>query len=349
MKKTPLLLLQLASVTTITSISVLAGPPEKTKPIKHDPPPVSVGAAAETSDARFVYDEQRSVPGRPVLVAPEQAANLISRFKTAYPGMGNPRIALYVNRELVDENSGLKLASRTEKSQVNATEVKSEFKVDPNAPQQNSGTSIPSASNVTIVGDVSGTRNRFPGSENVNTRSEKATHENTYKLNQKNAPSLADKQTVRDVERLFGRPLRMAGANLADQKVASQLLGEKPLSELKGGGEQARKDREALEKVADVAIEILISSRNITVPEVSGDTTYVLPDIQATAVRLSDARVLGQATATDIIGKDRYAGTIARQFDVREIAEATALALMEDMLLNAGPSSDANAPTGNIK
>src|SRR5262245_39633839 len=31
--------------------------------------------------------------------------------------------------------------------------------------------------------------------------------------------ALADKQTVRDVERLFGRPLRMGGASLSDQRI----------------------------------------------------------------------------------------------------------------------------------
>lgn len=328
MKRSSLLL------ATLTSCSVLAGPPEQPKPIKQEPPRVYIGAAPAISGETFIYGEQKPTGGRPVLVAPEQANNLITRFKAAYPKMGQPRFALYVNRELVDEQSGLKLTGRTERSQFNATEVKNEFKADPNAPAQAAPATIPSASNVTIVGDVSGARHRPPGAENVQTKTEKTTHENTYKLNEKTAPSLADKQTVRDVERLFGRPLRMAGANLADQKVAAQLLGDRPLKDLQGTSEQARRDRDALKDVADVAVEILISSRNVTVSELSGDNTYTLPDIQATAVRLSDSRILGQATATDIIGKDRYAGNIARNFDVREIAEATALALMEDMLLN---------------
>ena len=321
---------------TSASLSLLAGPPEQPKPIKQDPPPVSVGAAPASTDEKFIYEPQKPAAGRPVLVAPEQAKDLIERFKAAYPKLGLPRIVLYVNRELVDESSGLKLTGRTERNQQNTTEVKNEFKADTNgAPHTGtSGTAIPSASNVTIVGDVNGQRNRVPGSENISTRTEKAAHENTFKLNEKTQATLADKQTVRDVERLFGRPLRMAGANLADQRVGTQLLADRPLKDLQAGSEQARKDREALGKIADVAIEILISSRNVTVAELSGDNTYVLPDIQATAVRLSDAKVLGQATATDIIGKDRYAGNIARTFDVREIAEATALALMEDMLVN---------------
>jgi hypothetical protein len=294
-------------------------------------PPVTFNNSNLTSGETYVYD-QKPVTGRPVLIAPETAKALVDRFKANYAKLGSPRMVVYVNRDLVDETSGVKLAERKERVQSNATEVKSEYKADPNAPQ--TSTTIPSASNVTIVGDVSGNRNNIPGSGNVNTKTEKSTQENTYRNTEKTGATLADKQTVRDVERLFGRPLRMAGASIADQRVATQLLAGRPLQKLQTEAEQARKDREALGKIADVAVEILISSRQMTVPEVSGDKTYSVPDIQATAIRLSDSRVMGQATASDIIGKDQYAGRIVRNFDVREIAEATALALMEDMLLN---------------
>ena len=126
------------------------------------------------------------------------------------------------------------------------------------------------------------------------------------------APTLADQQTVREIERLVGRVFRNAGAQLVD--------------------EQGGKDRDALAKIADIAIEILISSRNVTVPQVSGDVTYPVPDIQATAIRLKDATIVGQAAASDVIGKGIQAGRVVQQYDVRDITEATALALMEDML-----------------
>jgi hypothetical protein len=316
-----------------TTIPLLAAPPEKSKPIKHDPPPISTAPVQNKPAEQFIY-EQKPMAGRPVLIAPEQAQKLIERFKAGYPKLGSPRFAIYVNRELVDESSGLKLSGRTERIQNNSTDIKTEFKVDPNAPKP-APTTIPGGGNVTIVGDVNGlNRNNVPGAGNVTTKTEKSTQENSYKANEKTVVTLADKQTMRDVERLFGRPLRMGGANLADQRLATQLIADKPLQYLSTEGEQARKDREALSKITDAVIEVLISSRQVTVTELSGDKTYVLPDIQATALRLSDSKILGQATATDIIGKDRYAGNIARNFDVREIAEATALALMEDMLLN---------------
>lgn len=158
----------------------------------------------------------------------------------------------------------------------------------------------------------------------------KTTGTNTYKRKDAPAPTLADQQTVREIERLFGRAFRHAGAQLADQQVAASLLPDEPGAHLVG--DHAAKDRKALANIADIAIEVLISSRNLTVPEVSGDTTYPVPDIQATAIRLKDAAIVGQSAASDIIGKGVQAGRVIRQFDVRDITEATALALMEDML-----------------
>jgi hypothetical protein len=153
---------------------------------------------------------------------------------------------------------------------------------------------------------------------------------NAYKVKESASPRLADQQTVREIERLFGRAFRNAGAQLADQAVAASLLPEQAGAHLLG--DSAAKDRHALANIADLAIEVLISSRSITVPEVAGDTTYPVPDIQATAIRLKDAAIVGQAAASDIVGRGAQAGHVVRQFSVQEITEATALALMEDML-----------------
>lgn len=152
---------------------------------------------------------------------------------------------------------------------------------------------------------------------------------NTYRTKDGTAPSLADQQTAREIERLFGRVFRHAGAQLADQKIAASLLPDDGAHLV---GEGAAKDRQALSNIADVAIEVLISSRNINVPEVSGDAAYPVPDIQATAIRLKDAAIIGQAAASDVIGKGVQAGRVVKQFSVQDITEATAIALMEDML-----------------
>jgi hypothetical protein len=163
-----------------------------------------------------------------------------------------------------------------------------------------------------------------------NDASLKTSGTNTYKQKEAAAPALADQQTVREIERLFGRAFRHAGAQLADHKTASSLLPETPGTHLVG--DHAARDRQALSKIADIAIEVLISSRNLIVPEVSGDVTYPVPDIQATAIRLKDAAIVGQAAASDVIGKGVQAGRAVRQFGVQDITEATAIALMDDML-----------------
>ena len=203
-----------------------------------------------------------------------------------------------------------------------------------NAAQPINTVTINAGGAVTLPGGT--LQNQVPqGPGKVTTTNERQTRDNRFTDTARPEPTLADKQTARDVERLFGRPLRMAGASLADQRVATQLIPSRSLDAILAdtNGEVARKDREALAKIADVALEVLISSRQLVIREVSGDKVYQVPDIQVSAIRLKDAAILGQASASDILGRDRYAGRIITNFDVREITEAVALALMEDMAL----------------
>jgi hypothetical protein len=249
----------------------------KTPPSSLPPRVVAAPPVSQVSTQTYVYD-QKPVAGPAAIVSPEQAQSIIDKFKTAFPKLGSPRMLIYVNRSLVDQDSGIRLIARNEKT------------------------------------DSNGDR-----------KTAKTTAENRYRNTEKKEAPLADRQTVRDVERLFGRPLRMAGVKLADQPLATQLMTDHPFQPLNTEGEQARKDREALSKIADVVVEVLISSKNIQVPEISGARTATIPDIQATAMRLKDSEILGQSSSSDVL-RDRTPR------DVREVAEATALALMEDML-----------------
>ncbi len=289
------------------------------------------GQVVETAPAPYVYD-QKPLPGYPSLVSREQADAAVAKFKEAYPKLGNPRMLVYVNRDLVDTQTGMRLTSRSEtvntkRSRVNST-------VD-NPPRNSTGSqvTINAGRDATVTGDQGW---EYLGRGKVSKRSDDIRSENRYTTTEKKQ-TLTDRQTVRDIERLFGRPLRASGAAMADQGVATQLIANRPLKDLTSNseGEQGRKDREALKNIADVVVEILISSRDVVVQEVSGDKVYSAPDIQATAIRLSDSKILGQASSRDVVGKDRYSGRVLRNFDVQEIAEATALALMEDMSLSA--------------
>jgi hypothetical protein len=86
-------------------------------------------------------------------------------------------------------------------------------------------------------------------------------------------------------------------------------------------------------KVADAVIEVLIQQKTVTVPGITSNQTVTIPDIEATAINLKDSRILGQAASSDITGHVPAASL--GSYDVREIAEVTALSLMEDMIPQA--------------
>jgi hypothetical protein len=291
------------------------------------PPTVIYAPAASTPppSRQFIY-EQHPVQVQSFLITPEQAQGIIDRFRQAYPRIDSPRFLIYVNRDLIDEKSGMRLSSRTQRTDTTRSEVRTDFAGNASAAQVATNT-VTVGPNGTVTVNAPGS---IPNQGSLTTRADKAVTEERYRFHERQQ-TLADRHTIRDVERLFGRPLRAGGATLADQRLATQLMPDRPVDAFTSAveSEAARKDREALAKIADVVLEVLISSRNVTVNTVSGERVYTVPDIQATALRLSDSRILGQASATDVLGHSR----LVQNFDVRQVAEATALALMEDMMV----------------
>lgn len=323
-----------------TTRAVNQAPPEgaaTTPEVRQAPAPVASGQT-------YVYD-QKAISGRPTLVTPDQARAIVEQFRGAYATLGSPRLLVYVNRELVDEQSGMVLTGHTERYQTTRSSGSVDFKPAAgasNSPSSSGNTTVTAGGSVIITNAADSLP---PGTGTGSSEVTQTSGENTYQVRQAPQPTLVDRQTTRDIERLFGRPLRLAGATLADQRVGAQLIGDKPLSALtQPGATQASRDREALMKHADVVLEILIGTRAVSSPGFEGAEVSSIPDIQATAIRLSDARILAQATSSDVLGPDRSAGAVARKFDVREIAEATALALMQDMTLSAPqPATEAAA------
>lgn len=317
---TPLLLLAVAS-TAVAQRARDPGPPV---------PVVTAPSRAPAPPAVPPTNQRLYAPGA-TLVSPEQAGQIVEQFRAAYERLDRPRLVVYVNRELVEDRDGLRLSGRTERVESESDERSSTHAAPPaNAAPQ---TQV----NVAVEGRAGSDSPATYGPGETSGRRERVTADNIYTRNESTAPTLADRQTVRDLERLFGRPLRIAGAQLADQRVVASLIADQPLDQLlaRGGSDAARKDREALERIADVVVEILVSSRSLTLTGYSGSEVHQVPDIHATAIRLSDGAIIGQASATDVLGRDREAGPVVRQFDVRDIAEATALALMEDMSVTA--------------
>ena len=289
-------------VSLLASISLVIVPllgAQRTPPPPEVPVPVTQAPANKGTPQQSLLtppegENQRLYGSQGALISAEGAQAVGEKFRAAYGQAASPRIVIHVNRALVDTTSGLRLTGRTEKYYESTAQQKD---AEPTTSSDKSG-------------------------------------ENTYSAGE--APkelTLADQQTVREIERLFGRVFRHAGAKLADQRAAAALLDDQPGVRL--GNDRSAKERDALKQIADIAIEVLISSRNLTASGVAGDATYTVPDIQATAVRLSDSAILGQAAASDILGQGAAAGAIARRYGAQEITEATAFALMEDMLTGA--------------
>ena len=117
---------------------------------------------------------------------------------------------------------------------------------------------------------------------------------------------LATQQTKREVERLFGRPLRMAGVTLVDA---------------------------AQTNLPELSLEILISERDLKVVGLNGERSYTVPDIQVTATQAADGTIVGQASVPDLFQPSAAARYSCA--DIRQLTEATALSLMRDMSATA--------------
>ena len=110
---------------------------------------------------------------------------------------------------------------------------------------------------------------------------------------------LATQQTKREVERLFGRPLRFAGATLVDADLSNQ---------------------------SEVTFEVLISARKL-----GGENSKSVPDIQVTAIRFADGSIIGQATVLDLFPNRKVANRQLPEYSIQQLTQATALALMKDI------------------
>lgn len=308
-------------------------PVTRPDPSKQEMPvPTAIAPAVPTSaDAapNYTYSQQAAAQSR-TLISREQARQIIEQFQAACLKLGNPRFLIYVNRELVDEQSGMKLAGRTESTEASRDTVASNFE---NKPSEAKPVNITAGGGVVVSGDVGGGANLGKGDGSW--QKEKVHASNSYRIKDRATLTLEEKQNLRDVERAFGRPIRSGGAALADQRVAAQLIGDKPLQNFTVAteGEAARKDREALAKITDVVIEVLLSTRNVNVVALSGDKSYTVPDIQATAIRLSDSQIIGQAASDDITS--HVAPVQLKNFSFGDVAEATALTLMDDIQKSA--------------
>src|SRR5258708_3705699 len=92
------------------------------------PPPVYVAPSPAQPNTPGTTENQRLYgPSSDTLIARETAGAVVEKFRNTYAAANAPRIVIYVNRELVDLTSGLKLTGHTEKYDETATSAKSDL------------------------------------------------------------------------------------------------------------------------------------------------------------------------------------------------------------------------------
>ncbi|MSR67095.1 MAG: hypothetical protein EXS24_06965 [Pedosphaera sp.] len=263
------------TILALCSLSLVAAP-DKPAPTAPGTVPIFKNETPKPSPKQFKYSDDSGI-AIPQLISQNVALSIIDRFKTTYVKLGNPKIALGINQPwgtirpsnyTTITNAAIIIDPATGLP-ISAAPLAPALPLDPN--------------NLNIPAPI------LPA-----------------KVFDKDA--MADQQTRREVERLFGRPLRMAGVNLIDSETFDNRL------------------------IPEIFIEVLIGKRDITIAGITGNVTYSIPDIQVTALRLSDARILGQATVMDLFPNKQQAPALLRNFDIRELTEATALMLLDDLL-----------------
>src|SRR4051794_5446690 len=89
------------------------------------PPPVAQGPASANNPFAPPADIQRVYGPTPgTLIARETANGILENFHKVYAVTDAPRVVIYVNRELVDLDTGLKLTGHTEKYETTTSSAK---------------------------------------------------------------------------------------------------------------------------------------------------------------------------------------------------------------------------------
>jgi len=221
--------------------------------------------AAPVEGKKYVYTVSPAVPLSQIYNA-QEAQQIVEGFRAAYVKLGTPRINISVN-----------LPQGTfEVPQIPTVSVGGSPQIDPAT-----GLPMPAgAGGAPAAAAPSAPPRIFDTDE------------------------LATRQTKREVELLFGRPLRLAGATLVDP---------------------------AQVNLPELTLEILLGERQINVPGVNGAQSHTVPDIIVTATRATDGQVIGQATVLDLFKDQSAAARMLKRYSIQQLTEATALALMRDI------------------
>jgi len=249
---------------TIISILIIVGCAGPMGITRQNNTPIHKNTIATTPGTKHIYTVSPAVPLQTIYNA-EQAKAIVEEFRITYAKLGKPKIDVRVNFP----------QGAVQVPQLPTVGVGGIPAIDPAT-----GLPIPPGGAPAAGGIPTDPARIFDTDE------------------------LSSKQTKREVERLFGRPLRMAGVMLMDADLTN---------------------------LPELSFEVLISEREITVNGIKGKQTHSVPDIQVTAIRMTDGRIIGQATVLDLFPRRSTAARMLQRYDIQQLTEATALALMKDI------------------
>jgi len=262
--------------------------------------------------------------------------SVIELFRKTKSIKQDSRILLYINRELVDGKTGILLQEKSELVtsgvvQIDAKAIEN-LKVAGSATTNSGGTSTPSS----IIGNLNAGGSQ---SNSIALTNQGVIQINKFKIGQQEEKSVDRKSFERDIERYFSKELRRAGLRLVDQGVAAQLILD-DASKTLGSAQTnpiADRERQVINQLADIVIELLVTAQRFEDREVSGALRVIeVPEIRVKAIDLKTSQIVGQASSSDIF-EDFTFNQLGR-IGNREAAQAAAIALLADIVDTTGGS-----------
>ncbi|NJK92477.1 MAG: hypothetical protein HC904_11980 [Blastochloris sp.] len=281
---------------------------------------LSADTSQVPADGHFEAQAQPKRPSGPALPI-QNPQEILEQFSEAYTKAGKPRLLLYVNRRLLNEQGELlEVASLNTSTQIKGDSVplpSTTVQVGSDN-QSNPGPATPSGQ---------GGERRETTSLSVRTGTERPL-----------GVSPVTESEARAIEEAFQKSFFEARARLVDQSIASLALrplektGENFLTPVKV--DQESRELASLRQSTDIVIEILARNQKVRLAQPSGnDLIEDRISLIATATQLKDGIKLAQISSDTLFGFNERQGERNerrfREVSRQEILDQTALALMQ--------------------
>lgn len=247
---------------------------------------------------------------------------VVQSFRGNYARLGKPRLLIFVNRELVRDRGELLQTERTDRS------IKTKGDPVPLLPSSTVQIGADNRATASSPAAVSGKGGEAQTSIGVSVRRAEPQHR---------PPPAVTEMEAREMEEAFQQPFADAGARFVDQQtaeLAQRLFRDADPNFLTApADDRERREVESLRKSVDLAIEILVRKKRVTILQPSGeDRSEERISVIATALSLKDGAKVAQVSSDSLFGFNRRHGERIerryREVTSAEILEQVALAMM---------------------